>query len=224
MNIQRHPRLIIQLLGFVCLLIVFAIGSSFAKPERPKGAQEKKPIPTKVAPVKPRSQPPAQTPTNPPQEKPQAQPENTVQPPLNTPVQIEQPVSEATTSMTGEQIKWQVLSAGGVSSSSASYKLNGTIGQTATGITSSPSYAVSQGFWYSGSSGCCVGIRGDANGNGTVNVLDLNFLVAYFFAGGPAPSCMDEANVNGTGGLNVLDLNYLVAYFFAGGPPPTACP
>lgn len=71
---------------------------------------------------------------------------------------------------------------------------------------------------------CCVGIRGDANGNGSISILDLNYLVAYFFSSGPVPPCLEEADVNGNAALNVLDLNYMVAYMFSGGPAPAACP
>lgn len=71
---------------------------------------------------------------------------------------------------------------------------------------------------------CCIGIRGDANNNQSLNVLDLNFLVAYFFNGGPAPTCPEEADTNGSNSINVLDLNFLVAYFFNSGPAPAACP
>lgn len=71
---------------------------------------------------------------------------------------------------------------------------------------------------------CCIGNRGDANNNGTLNVLDLNYLIAYVFASGPAPVCIDEANVNGISAINVLDINFMVAYIFNSGPTPPACP
>lgn len=75
-------------------------------------------------------------------------------------------------------------------------------------------------------------ICGDANGNGVINVVDLNYLVAYFFLGGaPPPDPIARANVNCSEptppglGVNVVDLNYLVAYFFLGGQAPcAACP
>lgn len=73
-------------------------------------------------------------------------------------------------------------------------------------------------------------VCGDINNNAThtVNVLDLNYLVAYFFASGPPPPApIQRANVNcsmvsGNPTINVLDLNYMVSYFFAGGPIPCA--
>lgn len=77
--------------------------------------------------------------------------------------------------------------------------------------------------------GCCVGpIRGNVNGDisESVNILDLNYLVSFVFASGPAPFCPDEGNVNGSpnNSINVLDVNYLVSYIFNAGPQPPPCP
>ncbi len=48
---------------------------------------------------------------------------------------------------TGEEINWQVISAGGTSGTSTNYALKGTLGQTAVGCGSSPSFGLSHGFW-----------------------------------------------------------------------------
>lgn len=75
---------------------------------------------------------------------------------------------------------------------------------------------------------CCVGTRGDANGDGsaTPNILDLNFLVNFIFrlSGNPGP-CLEESNVNGDSSPtpNILDLNMLINYIFRQGPAPGAC-
>lgn len=75
---------------------------------------------------------------------------------------------------------------------------------------------------------CCVGIRGDVNGDGNpvVGIGDLTYLVAYLFSGLAEPACMWEANINGSSDerVNVMDLTYLVAYLFSGGSPPANCP
>jgi hypothetical protein len=73
---------------------------------------------------------------------------------------------------------------------------------------------------------CCLGDRGDVSYDGTVNVQDLTYLVAFLFGGGPLPPCWEEANVNGDPGetINVQDVTYLVQYLFDGGTPPPACP
>lgn len=76
---------------------------------------------------------------------------------------------------------------------------------------------------------CCNhdGLRGDVNfDNAGPNIVDLTYLVAYLFGGGPTPPCLDEANVNGDASAtpNIVDLTWLVAFLFGGGPPPAPCP
>ena len=63
-------------------------------------------------------------------------------------------------------------------------------------------------------------LRGDANGNGTRNVVDLTYLVQYFFVTGIPPQTFQHGNVNGDSSLNIVDITYMVAYLFLGGPPP----
>lgn len=72
---------------------------------------------------------------------------------------------------------------------------------------------------------CCVGIRGDFNGDGNDgNIIDLNFCVNRIFRGGPMPTCLKEGDVNGdTNSTNIIDLNYLVNRIFRGGPLPVGC-
>jgi len=72
---------------------------------------------------------------------------------------------------------------------------------------------------------CCIGNRGDINGDDTdANILDLTYLVDYIFRGGPAPGCPNEADVNSDGtSANILDLTFLVDRVFRGGPAPGAC-
>jgi hypothetical protein len=81
--------------------------------------------------------------------------------------------------------------------------------------------------WQSGASAPLGGIYarvfgnpcgGDWNGDGTVDVADVFFLINYLFAGGPAPDCAGD--INGDGVLDVADVFYLINYLFAGGPPP----
>ncbi|MCB2231707.1 hypothetical protein KQH82_13390 [bacterium] len=72
---------------------------------------------------------------------------------------------------------------------------------------------------------CCVGLRGNVNGDGsdTVDLSDLIYLVNYLFLGGPAPLCADEADVNADSNTDLSDLIYLVNYLFLGGPAPASC-
>ncbi len=72
---------------------------------------------------------------------------------------------------------------------------------------------------------CCVGSRGDLNGDGNnANILDLTNIIDIIFRGGSDPGCPNEADLNsdGTSG-NILDLTYLVDRIFRGGPPPGPC-
>jgi photosystem II stability/assembly factor-like uncharacterized protein len=62
--------------------------------------------------------------------------------------------------------------------------------------------------------------RGDVNGNGTVEVGDIFYLINHLFAAGPAP--VGSGDVNGNGTVEVGDIFYLINYLFAGGPAPIA--
>ncbi len=82
--------------------------------------------------------------------------------------------------------------------------------------------------FFTGSQGCCVGIRGnvDDDAEDEVTVADITYLVGYLFLGGPEPACFEEGNADGdiNEGVNVADLTYLVAHLFLGGPAPPSCP
>ena len=76
---------------------------------------------------------------------------------------------------------------------------------------------------YSGGLDALVYICGDIDGNSTIDIADLVYLVDYMFNSGPEPPVMDAANVDGIGEINIADLVYLVDYMFNNGPEPT-CP
>ncbi len=63
-------------------------------------------------------------------------------------------------------------------------------------------------------------VAGDVDYNGSVDVGDLTFLVAYLFQGGPPPPIADLADVDASCAVDVGDLTYLVAYLFQSGPAP----
>ena len=79
---------------------------------------------------------------------------------------------------------------------------------------------------------CCLGHRGNANGDPSdnANVSDVTYLVAYLYGipSGPAPPSAFEGNANGDAGeaVNISDVTYLVDYLFGipSGPEPPACP
>jgi hypothetical protein len=64
--------------------------------------------------------------------------------------------------------------------------------------------------------------RGDANCSGTLNGLDVVYLVSYFKGSGHGFCCLCSGDANSTGSVNGVDVTYLVSYF-KGGPAPGPC-
>ncbi|MEW5924283.1 MAG: FG-GAP-like repeat-containing protein [Candidatus Zixiibacteriota bacterium] len=62
-------------------------------------------------------------------------------------------------------------------------------------------------------------IKGDANADGAINILDIVFLIKYLYKGGPAPDPY-AGDVDSNGAINLLDITYLINYLYRGGPPP----
>jgi len=63
---------------------------------------------------------------------------------------------------------------------------------------------------------------GDANGNGSIDIDDVVFLIAYIFQGGPPPVPVDAGDANCSGGVDIDDVVYIINYIFMGGPAPCA--
>ena len=63
--------------------------------------------------------------------------------------------------------------------------------------------------------------RGDANGDGIINIADIVSLLSQLFQGVPI-ECAIALDVNGDGNADAADAVYLAAYIFQGGPPPPA--
>jgi hypothetical protein len=134
--------------------------------------------------------------------------------------------SSTSKAMAGEQIKWQVISSGGTNGTSTNFKMQGTVGQTATGWAQSVNYKINQGFWQdfgSPAEGCCDH-PGDANNNNVVNILDVTFTIAFLYKGGPLPSCPGEIDSNGNGITNILDVTYTIAFLYKSGMSPVCGP
>lgn len=123
----------------------------------------------------------------------------------------------------GEQIKWQLISSGGGEGTSTSYKLNASVGQTATELAISTSYRVYQGYWQNFETGSCCVTAGDADHNGIINLKDITFLIKFLYQSGPDPTCMDEGNADGVNPVNLKDITYLIKFLYQSGPAPK-CP
>lgn len=70
---------------------------------------------------------------------------------------------------------------------------------------------------------CASFICGDANGSGSVNILDATFIINYLYKSGAAPSPPESADANGNGSINILDATYILTYLYKSGPEPI-CP
>ena len=125
-------------------------------------------------------------------------------------------------------IKWKVISGGGSKSSAAGLVLNATVGQTSTTYSTANAIALQAGFWQgqASSGGCCIGIRGDFNGDGNnATVIDLTYLIDDIFRGGADSPCPEEADINNDGQIStVIDLTFLIDLIFRGGVVPDSCP
>jgi hypothetical protein len=66
-------------------------------------------------------------------------------------------------------------------------------------------------------------IRGDANGDGVIDVSDVVYLLNYLFINGPAPEPLEAGDATCDGMVDASDVVYLLNYLFVGGPAP-GCP
>ncbi|MBI4585559.1 MAG: IPT/TIG domain-containing protein [Planctomycetes bacterium] len=64
--------------------------------------------------------------------------------------------------------------------------------------------------------------RGDANGDGLLDISDAVYLLNALFLGGPAPPCPDAADADDDGAVEMNDAVFFLLARFAGGEPPPA--
>ncbi|PKK83609.1 MAG: hypothetical protein CVT49_07585 [candidate division Zixibacteria bacterium HGW-Zixibacteria-1] len=66
--------------------------------------------------------------------------------------------------------------------------------------------------------------RGDVNCSGSLNILDIIYIINYVYKGGPEPIpdvLMADANCDGV--INLMDSDFLIDYLYRGGPAPQIC-
>jgi len=66
----------------------------------------------------------------------------------------------------------------------------------------------------------CDYICGDADGNGSVNILDITFLINYIYKEGEAPDPIGSGDADNNGQINLLDIVCLISYLYKDGPVP----
>lgn len=65
-------------------------------------------------------------------------------------------------------------------------------------------------------------LRGDANGDGLVDISDALFDLFFLFQGIDGPPCMDAADADDTGEIDITDPVYILSFLFLGGTAPPA--
>ncbi len=63
-------------------------------------------------------------------------------------------------------------------------------------------------------------VRGDANGDGEIDVADITYLINYLFLATSAPDPLWVGDANSDGEVDIGDIIYLINHIFLGGPPP----
>ena len=64
--------------------------------------------------------------------------------------------------------------------------------------------------------------RGDANGDGSLDISDGIYLLGALFLQGPALECLEAADADDSGQLEVTDAIVVFTYLFLGGVAPAA--
>jgi hypothetical protein len=74
-----------------------------------------------------------------------------------------------------------------------------------------------------GEGDACEWTCGDVNDDDSVDMLDILYLIAYLYKGGPAPDWSKAADVDNSSSVDMLDILVLIAYLYKSGPEPV-CP
>jgi hypothetical protein len=67
---------------------------------------------------------------------------------------------------------------------------------------------------------CAIWICGDVNDDTKINLLDVSYIIASLYRGGPKPDPIQSADVNGDGKMNLLDVSYIINFLYRHGPVP----
>ncbi len=63
-------------------------------------------------------------------------------------------------------------------------------------------------------------MAGDANHNGSINILDASYIINFLYRSGPPPVPLAAGDVNCIGGINIIDVSYLINFLYRSGPSP----
>jgi len=66
----------------------------------------------------------------------------------------------------------------------------------------------------------CQYMCADATDDGSVNILDVTFIINYLYKDGPTPQSIWASDPNGDSSINILDVTYVINYLYKDGPEP----
>jgi hypothetical protein len=69
----------------------------------------------------------------------------------------------------------------------------------------------------------CPFIPGNANADGSFNLLDAGFIVSFLYRNGSSPYPLAAADADLSGAINLLDVSYMISFLYRDGPP-LICP
>jgi hypothetical protein len=132
----------------------------------------------------------------------------------------------------GEEVKWQVLSSGGGAMTLSGYRINGTLGQTAVGVTVMAEHSIHQGFWQSFEEDCCGRYTGGYTGNtncdteGKRSLADITILIDHLYLSQDPLCCRANGNVNGSldGEITLNDIMRLIDHIYISAEETAPCP
>jgi len=65
----------------------------------------------------------------------------------------------------------------------------------------------------------------EVNGDSTINIFDITYLISYLYISGPEPTpfpiCCGDPNCDCT--VNIFDVTYIISYLYLSGPAPCNC-
>ena len=113
-----------------------------------------------------------------------------------------------------------VLCGTGGKSQSTTFTLKVSVGAQPSpiGKQSSTNFEASAGWVYTSQPSFK---RGDANGDGVINVTDIVFLINYLFNETSPPDPLWLGDANSDGKVDIVDIVFLINYLFGEGPPPS---
>ena len=117
----------------------------------------------------------------------------------------------------GYEMVTDVLDGFGGESESDNYRIPVNSGgqPSAIGISESDNYLMEVGYVHAS-----FVMRGDANGDRTIDIGDVLYLINYLFLGTSAPCPMEAGDATCDGMVDVADALFIINYLFLGTSPP----